>query len=105
MDELIELLVEIVLEGSVELISNKKVPIWIRYPLIVFLTIFFLLVLFLILYCILIVLEENVFIGIIIFLIGLFIIIAGIKKVKSIHYSYKKELEEKEKNTDIPIKF
>ena len=41
MDDLIEFALELLLEGSMELSKNKKVPKWIRYPLIVLLTLFF----------------------------------------------------------------
>ena len=41
MDLLIEIILELILEGSIEISSNRKVPKWIRYPLILILTILF----------------------------------------------------------------
>ena len=74
MNDLIEFLLEIVLEGAIELSSNKKVPNWIRYPLTIIISLFFLAVLFLIFYCGIIVLEENVLFGILLFLLGVFLL-------------------------------
>ena len=42
MDLLIEIILELILEGSIEISSNKKVPKWIRYPLIFIITALFL---------------------------------------------------------------
>jgi len=41
MDFLIELLLDLVLEGSIEVSSNRKMPKIIRYPLIAFITLFY----------------------------------------------------------------
>lgn len=37
MDELIEFILDLLLEGGIELSANKKVSKWIRYPIIAFL--------------------------------------------------------------------
>ena len=41
MDILLELIMEIVMEGTVYTAKNKKVPLWIRIPLILLLLLFF----------------------------------------------------------------
>ena len=105
MNDLIEFLLEIVLDGSIELSSNKKVPNWIRYPLTIIISLFFLAVLFLIFYCGIIVLEESVLFGILLFLLGVFLLIGGIKKIHEYSLKNDKSREEKEKNSDTPIKF
>ena len=65
----------------------------------------FLAVLFLIFYCGIIVLEENVLFGILLFLLGVFLLIGGIKKIHEYSLKNDKSREEKEKNSDTPIKF
>ena len=106
MDDLIEFLLDLVLEGSIELSPNKKVPKPIGYVLTSIVGLFFIAVLFLIFFCAVMILEESVFAGILILGIGLFILIGGIKKVHKAYFEKKKkEREEKERNSDIPIKF
>lgn len=105
MDDLIEFLLEIVLEGSIELSSNKKVPNWIRYPLIFIISLLFLAVLGVIFFGGFTALEDNVLFGIIMFALGIFILIGGVIKVRRIYNERNKERENKEKNSDQAIKF
>lgn len=41
MDLLFEIVVELLLEGSLEISSNRKISKWIRYPILVMLILFF----------------------------------------------------------------
>ena len=50
MDFIIELVIELLLEGSIEISSNKKVSRWIRYPLILFIVTLFAGIILLMLY-------------------------------------------------------
>lgn len=40
LDELFEFILELVVEGSIEISKNKKINKWIRYPLIALIIIF-----------------------------------------------------------------
>ena len=46
MDDVIEFILELILEGTIEISSNKKVPKWIRYPLIALIVLIFAIVTF-----------------------------------------------------------
>lgn len=78
MDDLIELLIELVLDGSHELLKSRKVPKWIRYLIaLIFISIIIgLIVLEIIL------LEETFAGGIIIISIGLFLLVGVTVKIE-----------------------
>lgn len=78
MDDLIELLIELVLDGSHELLKSKKVPKWIRYLIaLIFISITIgLIVLGIIL------LKESIVSGIIIIGSGLFLLIGITIKIR-----------------------
>ena len=42
MEFIIECILELLLEGSIEVLPNKKISKWIRYPLAIFVILFFL---------------------------------------------------------------
>lgn len=72
MDFLIEILLELVFEGSIEISSNKKVPKWIRYPAIIFISLFLGVVIFgLIGTGIYVIVNGNIPVGTMILIIGL----------------------------------
>ena len=41
MEFIIECILELLLEGSIEVLPNKKISKWIRYPLAIFVILFF----------------------------------------------------------------
>lgn len=82
MDFLIEILLELIIEGSIEISSNKKVPKWIRYPAIILITLFFTIIIFGVLALGVYILKRNIFVGIVIILIGLILLISGIREFK-----------------------
>lgn len=90
MEILIEILGEIVLEGIVELITNKKISKWIRYPVSVIFFAFYLIVIMLI-GMLAIKLWSDSLIGAIIMLAIDVLLITGltfiVKKVVSTKYS------------------
>lgn len=79
MDILIEILIELIFEGSSELLKNKKVPKWIR---IIIASIFVSLLCALIVLGILI-LRKSIIGGIIIIVFGLFLLIGSIIKIRN----------------------
>ena len=80
MDFLIQIVFEFIFDGAIEISKSKKVPQYIRYPLIVFITLFFVAVIGLMLCVSFSVLKENILGGsILIALILLMLIMCIIK--------------------------
>lgn len=82
MEWLIELIGEILIEGSFELATNKKINKWIRYLLFGILTFLFSLVILGIAYLAIRVWKESVSIALILFGIDLFLIVASFKRIQ-----------------------
>lgn len=90
MDLLFEFLGELIFEGSIELSKNKKVPKWIRYPLIVFILLLFLIVDFLFVFVSITILKENIIGGILFSIFTIFFIVMSIIKFKKMYFKKKK---------------
>lgn len=90
MDFIIELVIELLLEGSIEISSNKKVSRWIRYPLILFIVTLFAGIILLMLYLSFSLLNKNVLAAILILIISLFMLISAIIKFKKLYLEKKK---------------
>lgn len=82
MEFLLELVIELLFEGTIEISSNKKVSKWIRYPLLVILILFFAVVIFGIIIVGLYTLKENTLGGILILATGLFMLGMSIYKFR-----------------------
>lgn len=91
MEFLMELVLELLLEGSISVSSNKKYSKWIRYPLIAIVVLFFLSVIFLIGFVGVISFKENIFLSIFLIALALYFLIACILKFKKL-YLNKKDL-------------
>ena len=89
MDDLIEILLELILDGSAEVAKNKKVSKWIRYPLIVILSTFVISVIGLIGFMgVKIILSQeqySIIGGIVLLLIDFILIISIIKKIYKVY--------------------
>lgn len=90
LDFLFELLFELIAEGTVELSKSKKVPKYIRYILIGIITLFFIAAIGLVFFGGLVVLKQNLFLGIIIIAVALFMLIMSIIKFKKTYLKNKK---------------
>ena len=84
MEYLFEFILELVFEGSVEASKNLKVPKWIRYSLITIIILFFIGVIGIIFFTGILMLKENVLIGILFNLLGLLMLIIGIIKFRKV---------------------
>ena len=84
MEEIIEIVLDLILEGSMELSQNKKLPKWIRYSLIGFLILFFSIVIISLFIIGLVILKESI-LGYLIIIISLLLLIGGIIKVKKVY--------------------
>lgn len=92
MDDVIEFVLELILEGTLELSSNRKVPKWIRYPLIVIISLLFAIVTFGLIILGVISSKENIYIGIFFIVVGLILLVAGIIKVDKIYIEKKEKI-------------
>lgn len=91
MEFIFEFIAELILEGSIEISSNKKVSKWIRYPLIFILILVFSIVIFGLLILGLIILNKNILAGIFIIIVSIIMLIGSIFKFK---YTYLKKSNE-----------
>lgn len=81
MEIIIELVLELLLEGSIEVLPNKKISKWIRYPLAIFVILFFLVAIGLFfLVGILAIKEEALVLGIIFIATGIVLLLGYIEK-------------------------
>ena len=78
MDFLIELLFELVFEGSLELSQSSKAPKLVRYVFIIIIVLFYLTVLGIVFYAGLLMIERFLPLGIFITFIGIYMLIRSI---------------------------
>lgn len=88
---LIELLFELIFEGSIELSSNKKISKFIRYPLIVIIILFFASVIFGLFFLGFIIYNKNIFASLFIITISVVMFILSIIKFKKLYFDKKVE--------------
>lgn len=89
MDEIFEIITEVLLEGIIEICSNKKISKWIRYPLATVIILFYLAFTIMLLVIAIKDFEENPVFSIIILAIVVLLIIGLIyllKKLNIINY-------------------
>ena len=82
MDFLFELLFELIAEGTVELSKSRRVPKYIRYPLIVVIVLFCVAVIGLVFAVGILSLRQNVLLGILLIALGVFMLVVSILKLK-----------------------
>lgn len=82
MEYLIEFILELVFEESIEASKNNKIPKYIRYPLIAIILLFFIAVIAIILLAGFLSFKENKIVGIFFILLGLFILVMSIIKFR-----------------------
>ncbi len=82
MEYLFEFILELVLEGSLEASKCKKIPKFIRYPLIAMIVLFFIMVIGLVFLAGILVLKKSIMVGIFLILIGLIMLIGSVIKFR-----------------------
>jgi len=85
MDFIIELVTDLLLEGSFELSKNLKTPKWLRYPLIIFVVLFFIAVISIIFIVGYITLKESTIIGMLLIIIAIAFSVYSIAKFVDIY--------------------
>ena len=86
MEYLLEFILELFLEGSIEVSKNRKIPKYIRYPVIVILSLFFLAVIGLLFLVGILSFQENILFGILFILIGLLMFIMGMIRFRKTYF-------------------
>lgn len=82
MEFIVELVLELFVEGGIEVSSNKKISKWIRYPILALLILFFSVVIFGIIILGIVMLSESILAGIILITLGLFFLVMSIHKFR-----------------------
>ena len=85
MELIIEIILELFIEGGEEICTNRKISKWIRYPILFLLILFFLAVMFLIFFVGISALRTNMPFGILIIAIGLVMLISFINKFRKVY--------------------
>ena len=85
MDFLLEILFEVILEGTIELGTNKKVPPWIRYPCLLLVIAFVVVVIGGLFLVGILAFQENIFFGLFIEVIAIILLVAVIRKSKKFY--------------------
>lgn len=87
MEILIELLIDLLLDGSIELTSNKKVPKFIRYPLITIIVLFFLIIILGLCIIGILLFNKNIYASLLIIIIDIILLIGSIIKFRKIYFN------------------
>ena len=82
MEYIFEFIIELVFESGIEVSKSNKLPKYIRYPLIIIISLFFIAVIGLIFLVGILSLKENILLGILLILIGLFMFIMSVIKFR-----------------------
>ncbi len=78
---------ELVLEGGIEVSKNSKIPKYIRYTLIGILSLFFIAVIGLVFFTGILSLKENILSGILLILVGLYLLIMSVIRFRKVYLS------------------
>lgn len=76
----VELFFELLTEGGMEIIPNKRVPKWLRYLIAVVLTLFFAVIIFGCIILGVLILKETLLGGMTIIALGVIMLVLGIRK-------------------------
>ena len=85
MDIIFELILDLLLEGSLEICSNEKISKWIRYPLLIILTILLLSTIILTFILGILLYKTSIIFSVIFIICGIIFLICGIIKFKSLY--------------------
>lgn len=82
MEYVLEFILEFIFEAGMEASKSSKVPKYIRYPLIVLISLFFVFVIGLMIFAGILSLKEHVIAGILLIFIGVFMLVACVRKMR-----------------------
>lgn len=89
MEYIIELLLELVLEGMMEASKRDRLPQGLRYLLITLLSLFFVGIIGILFFIGRITIEDNIIVGLFFLLLGLSFLIVSILKFKNVYFRKK----------------
>lgn len=89
MDLLFELLLDLIIDGSIEMSKSKKVPNIIRYPLIAIIILLFLIVIFSLMILGIKIINKEFLSGLFIIVVGIVLLILSIINFKKIYLEKK----------------
>lgn len=82
MDLIIEFIGKVIFEGIIELIQNKKISKWIRYPLLIFISIFYSLIILVLGIIMIKEFHENILFGVCLLIVEIILILGIIFIIK-----------------------
>ena len=85
MEFLIELMFELIFEGAIEVSKSKKIPKIIRYPLIAIIVIFFAVIIIGLFVIGIVILKDNIFLGIFMIAVSIIFLISALIKFKKVY--------------------
>lgn len=85
MEFLIELIFELIFDGTIEISKNRKVPKIIRYPLIAIIVIFFATIIIGLFIIGIIFMKGNILVGILCIVVSIIFLISAIIKFKKVY--------------------
>ena len=85
MEFLIELIMELVFEGTLELSTSRKIPNWIRYPLIALIGLLFAAFIGLILLLGLLILQHTWYFGVLLLAFGMIFTFCAVRKFRRVY--------------------
>ena len=85
MEYLIDFILELVIEGSIEASKNKKVPKPLRYVALIIVLLFFICVISLIIFVGILFLKQSIIGGVFLILLGIFMVIASVLKFRKMY--------------------
>ena len=97
MEDLLEFILELILDGGIELSSNKKISKWLRYPLILIISLLFIAIISLIFYLGISIYQESIALSIALIILSIAMLIGGINKFKEMYLENREEDNKKDK--------
>lgn len=94
MEFLFEVILDLIIEGSIEASLNKKVPKIIRYPLIIMIVSFFGVVIFGLFIIGISIWKKNIYASLLIITVSIVMLIASIYKFKKVYIEKNKKRKE-----------
>jgi len=89
MDFVFEFILELILEGSIEVSKNERIPKFVRYPLLALIVLFFAMIIGLIFLVGILTLRKNIFVSLFFIIIGLFLFVMSIVKFRKVYLNKK----------------
>lgn len=91
MNLLIEFILELILEGSIEIVKVKKIPKFIRYPILALIILFFSIIILGLIILGILSLKKNILFGLFSIILGIIFLIETVHKTKEQYEKYQKD--------------